>query len=95
MFKEISNVFDRKISQIVSYQDKDQEIKKTLKAFLEKEFGENLKGFSFIIKYNFKDNTLSISAENKILANELSLRLVDLNEYLQKRGIKLERILVR
>jgi hypothetical protein len=58
-------------------------------------FGDNLKGLSFNIDYNSKDNSLTITADNKIVANELSLQLHDLIDYLSKQQLNLSRILIR
>jgi hypothetical protein len=95
MLKDLSNVFDKKRKFFSESKDKDWDIKEILKTFLQKEFGENLKGFSFIVRYNPKDNSLIITTDNKIIANELSLRLVDLSSVLKDRGIRLGRILIK
>lgn len=95
MFKNLNNKFEKRLSLLSKTQSKDQDIKESLKIFLEKEFGDNLKGFSFIINYNSKDNSLTIDTQNKILASELTIRLGDINEFLKTRNIRLDRILVR
>jgi len=95
MFKEISNVFDKKRKFFNDSNKKDSEVNEILKTFLKDEFGENLKGFSFVVRYNPKDNSLIITSDNKIIANELSLRLTKLHSKLKDRGIKLGRILIK
>lgn len=95
MFHGINKYFEKKKSLINKFQNKDQEINNYLKIFLNNEFGENLKGFSFLVQYNLKDNSLTITPENKILTNELALRITDLSEFLKSKKITLNRILIR
>ena len=95
MFKNIGNLFEKKIIILSATQDKTIQIKQILKSFLENKFGDNLKGFLFEISYDKNNNSLTITSSNKIIANELTLQLVDLHEALQKDNIKLTRILIR
>ena len=95
MFKDLGNYLEKKKSLLSKSQNKNQEIKEGLRIFLENEFGPSIKGFSFIINYNQQDDTLTIGTENKVLANELVVRLADINDFLQNRKIKLTRVLIR
>ena len=95
MFKNIGSLFEKKKVILGATQDKTSQIKHTLKSFLESKFGDNLKGFLFEISYDKNNNGLTITSSNKIIANELTLQLVELNEALQKDNIKLARILIR
>ena len=49
----------------------------------------------FIINYNSNDNILAITSENKILANELAIKLASLNNFLKDRGVILSRIIIK
>ena len=95
MFRNIGNYFDKKKIILDRDQNKKQNIKDSLRIFLEKEFGQTIKGFSLIIDYDPQDNILTVKTDNKTLANEIAMRLADLHSFLQKEGIKLNRILVR
>lgn len=95
MFRSISSSFEKKKKNINSIVEKDKGIKQSLRDFLQKEFGDDLKGFSLSLSFDPKENSLSIKADNKIIANELSLKLAELNSYLNRRGIKLSRIIIR
>lgn len=76
-------------------QDKVNEIKQALQGFLKNRFGDDLAGFSISIRYDYKDNQLVITTNSKTLTNELSLCLVDLNDFLKDKQIKLDRILIK
>ena len=96
MFKKIDIVFEKRKTSLVKAQSKESKVKEYLKVFLEKEFGEDLeKRFSFLININSKDNILTITAENKMLANELAVRLVKLNDFLKTKEVSLNKILIR
>lgn len=95
MFKDLNKLFDKKKAIINNTSDKSQEIKREVSIFLKTEFGDKIEGFSFIISYNSKDNNLIITSENKVLANELIIRLVALTDFLQSRNIRLSKILIR
>ncbi len=95
MFKSLNNSFERKKASLGKSLDKSQRIKKEVEIFLKNEFGEKLKGFSFLISYNPKDDSLIITAGNKTLANELTIRLVGLINLLKTKDIRLGKILVR
>lgn len=75
--------------------NKNREIKEMLEVFLKSEFGDKIKGMSVVINYTVKDNSLILVSENKILANELMLRLPSINNFLVKNGIRLSKLLVR
>lgn len=95
MFKDIGNILERKKKITLRVADKTGEIKNSLKNFIENRFGNTLTGFSFIINYSSRDNRLTITTENKILANEFTMLLADINEHLKKNGITLDSILIR
>ena len=95
MFKNIGNIIDKKKILILRAEDKTGEIKKSLKSFIENRFGDTLTGFSFIINYNSKDDRLTITTENKILANEFTILLADIHEHLKRNGIIVGSILIR
>ncbi|MBI2065303.1 MAG: hypothetical protein HYT62_04595 [Candidatus Yanofskybacteria bacterium] len=63
--------------------------------FLKDHFKHSPQNKLFNIGYTQKDKTLLIEAGNKILANELSLRLTDLYDQFKKEGIQLAKILIR
>lgn len=95
MLKNIGALFERRKKIFNRSQDTNSQINNSIKAFLKEKFGEDLKGCSLVVSYNSKDNSLTMTADSKIIANELALQLDDLSRVLKKDGIKLDRILVR
>lgn len=95
MFKNISTLLERKRKILSRSQDTNSQVKTSIKNFLKEKFGDKLKGYSLSINYNSKENNLTITADSKIIANEISLLLVDLSDKLKRDGVKLNRILIR
>lgn len=95
MLKNIGTLFEKKREILDKAQDTNSQIKDSIKTFLKEKFGESLKGYSLSINYSSRENNLTITADSKIIANEISLQLGDLNDKLKRDGIKLNRILVR
>lgn len=95
MFKNIDHIIEKKKKLLIKNQDLSQDISKEIKNFLIKEFGKDLEGFSFTLNYQTKDNSLTITTNNKILSNELAIRLGPLNDFLKDKGIRLSKILIR
>ena len=94
MFKNINNLFERRKSYLRKTQEKNTALKQILFDFLKNEFGDV---FSDTIKidYNPREKTLIIVTQSKVLANELTIRLVSLHEFLKERGAILGKILIR
>jgi len=95
MFKNLNNIIDKKKKLLVKSQDLNQNLNREIKKFLLDEFGKDLEGFSFILNYQTKDNSLSITTSNKVLSSELTLRLGSLSNFLKDKRIKLDKILIR
>lgn len=95
MLKKIDGFFEKRKVVFNSSQDKVNKIKQTLQSFLKNKFGEDLAGLSIKISYDYRGNGLVITTSNKTLTNELSLCLIDLNDFLKDKQIKLDRILIR
>ena len=95
MFKNLNNIIDKKKKFLVKSQDLNQDLNREIKKFLLDEFGKDLEGFSFILNYQTKDNSLSITTSNKVLSSELTLRLGSLSNFLKDKRIKLDKILIR
>lgn len=95
MFKNLSIIVDKKKKFLIKNQDLNQGLNKEIKNFLIKEFGKDLKGFSFTLNYQTKDNSLTIATSNKVLSNELAIRLGSLNDFLKDRKIKLNKVLIK
>ena len=74
MLKNIGILFEKRKNFFSRSQDKTSQIKNLLKCFLEEKFGEALKGYSFGVDYNSRENSLVITAESKTIANELTDR---------------------
>ena len=95
MFKEVSGFFEKRKTVFNSSQDKTKEIKYALQVFLKNRFGHDLVGLSIKISYDYRNNGLTIITSSKTLTNELSLCLVDLNNFLKDKQIRLDRILIK
>lgn len=95
MFKNIGKIFKNRKNMLSRSQDKTDQIKEQLHSFLENKFGTALKGLSLKINYNPKDRSLIIISDSKILANEISLTLVELNNFLKEKNISLSRIQIK
>lgn len=95
MLKSTSNIFEKRKKTIKVSLEKSSQIKESVSDFLKSKFGDSLKGLSLGLIYNSKDNSLTINTENKIIANELTLQLAGMSEFLKSKEIKLNRILIR
>jgi len=95
MLRNVNTFFEKKKKSLTGQQDKALKIKDGLKIFLRNNFGENLNGFSFVVSYNIKEDSLVIKTDQKTIANELTLKLTELSDFLKARGIRLKRILIR
>jgi hypothetical protein len=95
MFKNLDNVFEKRKKVLNKSLDKNRQINAEVSNFFKKEFGEKIRGSSIVVNYNNKEESLVIVTENKILANELSYRMVELSEFLKNRSICLNKILIR
>lgn len=95
MFKNLNNIIEKKKNLLIKSQNLSQDISKEIRNFLIKEFGNDLEGFSFTLNYQAKNNSLAITTNNKALSSELAIRLGPLNDFLNDRGIKLNRILIK
>lgn len=95
MFKSLDKTFEKRKKILSQSKDKNLLIREGLNFFLKNEFNEDIKGFSLLITYDPKNNSLLITAENKVLANELTIRLPKMTDFLKTRDIRLDRILIR
>ena len=95
LFKNIGNYFEKRNRFFNKSQDRSTQIGSAVKDFLKEKFGDNLIGYSITVSYQVKDNSLLITTDNKIIANELAIRLDSLTGFLKDRRIRLDRILVR
>ncbi|MDO8496604.1 MAG: hypothetical protein Q7S43_04135 [bacterium] len=95
MFKNLSNIIEKKKKLLIKSQDLSQDINKEVRNFLINEFGRDLEGFSFTLNYQAKDGSLLITTDNKMLSNELAIRLGALNDFLRDKKISLNKILIR
>ena len=95
MLKNISNIFEKKKNYLNKYQDKSSLIKYKFYLFLKNKFGNNINGFSFILNYDSNENSLIITTDNKVIANELTFQLISLNSFFKENNIRLDKILIR
>ncbi|MDP3792886.1 MAG: hypothetical protein Q8Q89_04140 [bacterium] len=95
MLKNLGNIFEKRKNYFNRSQDKTALIKNCFYSFLKNRFGDNLSGFSFILDYDSKENSLAITTDNKVIANELTLQLISLNSFFRENKIKLDKILIR
>ncbi len=95
MFKDLKKAFERKEISLVKNQDKNRKITDEFGLFMKKEFGEVLKDIPFVVSYSAKDNTLTITTVNKVIANELVIRLELLTNFLKDKNINPNKILIR
>lgn len=95
MFRNLGNLFDKKKKLISSSENESIRITGITNLFLKDQFGHSTQNKLFNISYNQKEGTLLVEAGNKIMANELSLRLADLHHQFQEKDVKLNKILIR
>ena len=95
MLKNISNIFEKKKNYLNKYQNKSSLIKDKFYLFLKNKFGNNINGFSFVLNYDSNENSLIITTDNKVIANELTLQLISLNSFFKENNIRLDKILIR
>ena len=95
MLKNIGSIFEKRKRFLIKSQNKNSQLKEIIQDFLKEKFGDGIRGYSFGINHNSQDNSLIITANNKIVANELMLELAELSDRLRRGGIQLSRILIR
>ena len=95
MLKNIGNIFEKRKNYFSKSQDKTTTIKNSFYSFLKNRFGEDVKGFSFVLNYDAKENSLIINTDNKVIANELTLQLMSINSFFKENNIKLNKILIK
>lgn len=95
MFKNLDSIIEKKKKLLIKSQDINQDINKEVRKFLISEFGKDLEGFSFTLNYKAEDGSLLITTDNKVLSNELAIRLGSLHDFLKKRKVELKKILIR
>ena len=95
MLKNLGNIFEKRKNYFNKSQDKTVLIKNCFYLFLKNKFGDNLSGFSFILNYDAKENSLTVTTDNKVIANELTLQLISLNSFFKENNIRLDKILIR
>ena len=95
MFKKIDNIFERRKKSLDKSQETIKKIKDNLQLFFKERFGEDIKGLLIKIEYQSKDNSLIINTPSKVLANELTLNLLNIEDSLKKDKLKVDQILIR
>ncbi|OGM96362.1 MAG: hypothetical protein A3B86_04495 [Candidatus Yanofskybacteria bacterium RIFCSPHIGHO2_02_FULL_38_22b] len=95
MLKSINNLFEKRKNYLSKSQDKLAIIKTSFYSFLKNKFGDDIMGFSFVLNYDAKENSLTINTDNKVIANELTLQLLSINSFFKENKIKLNKILIR
>ena len=95
MFRKINYTSDYKKNILNKHKEKNYLLKEELSNFFDDEFGKLKNNLSFVIDYNIKNNSVVITTNSKVVANELTSRLVSLNNFLKNRNIYLDRILVK
>ena len=95
LLRSLENLLNKKKRLINSFEDDSSKIYRIANNFLENEFGHTSQNKMFNVSYNQKDKILLVESGNKIMANELMLRLIDLYSNLEKEKIKLNKILIR
>lgn len=95
MFNNLNNLFEKKKNYFNKNQNKTSLIKSSFYLFLKNKFENKLKNFSFILDYDPKENSLTITTENKVIANELTIQLVSLHSFFKDNEISLDKILIR
>jgi len=95
MFRSLGNLFEKKRNLMGSSENNSLRIIGVTNSFLKDQFGHSAQNKLFNINYSQKEGALLVEAGNKIMANELSLRLTELYSQFQKNKIKLNKILIR
>jgi len=94
--KFLGDYFEKRRKYIGGAQSKNAQLREAMRFFLENKFGKNVIRNKPIADVAIvKDNILTITAENKVIANELSFYLADIHKFLKKENIKVSKILIR
>ena len=95
MFRSANSLISKKYGNLLRSENKNLEIEKYFKEFLVEEFGTKAPKIAYKLIYDDKKNLLIIRTENKIVANELSLRVNSLIRALKKRNIKINKTVIQ
>ncbi len=95
MFRSVNGVLNKKLDKIVKSNNASTSIKDSFGKFVKDQFGPLAQKIKYTLDYDSKNNSLIVKTENKILANELSLRKDSILESFKKDRFKLSQIIIR
>lgn len=93
MLKNIANFFHKKKKNIEDEIILKLEIDKTINVFVKKEILNN-KNLDYKLSYSLNRGVIKLETENKIIAQEIALRIRLLENELKNRGVKFKKLLI-
>lgn len=94
MFRSINSSLDRKKSDLAKTDIKTTSIVSVFNQFLSQDFADYKDFFKWVIEYNPKDGGIIIKTESKVIANELSLKIVSFTKLLKENSIRVSKIII-
>ena len=95
MFKSLNLLVSKRFTKIAKVSDKNSEIKTAVQDFLKDQFGDISSNLEYGLVYDDTKKLIVIKCANKSVANELTFKIRELQEFFKNRKIKIERVSVQ
>ena len=93
MFKNISSLFNKRIKSIEEEVNAKNKIDETLLRFVKEEILKN-SGLDCRLSYTFNKGIIKIETDNKLIDQEIALRIRIIEERLRREGVVFKKLLI-
>lgn len=93
MFKNISNLFHKKIKKIEDEVRAKTKTNEVVSKFIKEEILKN-SGLDCQLSYTFNKGIIKIETDNKLIDQEIALRIRIIEERLRKEGVVFRKLLI-
>lgn len=93
MFKNISNLFHKKIKKIEDEVRAKTKTNEVVSKFIKEEILKN-SGLDCQLSYTFNKGIIKIETDNKLIDQEIALRIRIIEEKLRKEGVVFRKLLI-
>jgi len=94
MLKNITSIFSRRIKTIKEEIDLKSRIDEILTKFIKEDVLNNKSGLNYKLSYTVNKGIIRIDIDNKIIAQEIALRIRNLESKLRNDNISFKKLLI-